>query len=85
MLALIYYGGWPPKCACCGESEIKFLSIDHKNGGGNQHKKVTHGTIGGLAGWLVKNGFPKGYQVLCMNCNWGKSINNNGHCPHKDI
>ena len=26
------YGGDPPKCACCAEIEVKFLSIDHING-----------------------------------------------------
>lgn len=27
--------------------------------------------------------YPEGYQVLCYNCNCGKSINN-GICPHLD-
>jgi hypothetical protein len=31
---------------------------------------------------LCKNGFPKGFQTLCMNCNWGK-YRNGGQCPHK--
>jgi hypothetical protein len=31
----------------------------------------------------VRNGFPPGYQVLCMNCNHGKRMNN-GVCPHKE-
>src|SRR3989304_4417818 len=29
ILALRTYGGIPPKCSCCGETEIKFLAIDH--------------------------------------------------------
>ena len=32
--------------------------------------------------WLKRNNFPPGYQVLCWNCNCGRSINN-GICPHK--
>jgi len=34
--------------------------------------------------WLVRNNFPTyiHLQVLCMNCNWGKRMNN-GICPHK--
>jgi hypothetical protein len=31
---------------------------------------------------IIKTGFPDGYQVLCMNCNWGKRMNK-GICPHK--
>src|SRR3990167_11182501 len=33
------YGGKDPKCACCGESELKFLCLDHINGGGGKHRK----------------------------------------------
>jgi hypothetical protein len=32
MEMLSAYGG---KCVCCGESEYKFLAIDHINGGGS--------------------------------------------------
>ena len=39
MEALTHYGGNPPRCACCGESHVEFLSIDHINGGGRRHKK----------------------------------------------
>jgi len=78
-IALEYYGGNPPKCACCGEKEIKFLSIDHINGGGNQQRK---NGICNLANWLIKNNFPKGFQVLCYNCNMAKAFFIN--CPHKN-
>ncbi len=78
-----HYGGTPPRCACCGEKEVKFLTIDHINGGGNKDRKEKNNVAGGLCGWLVKNGFPSGFQVLCMNCNWGKYING-GKCPHKN-
>jgi len=70
------YGG---RCACCGESELLFLTIDHVNGGGTKHRE----TIGSnIYSWLRRNNYPKeGYQVLCMNCNWGRS-QNGGTCPH---
>ena len=32
--------------------------------------------------WLYRNNFPKGFQTLCFNCNWGKHIND-GICPHQ--
>jgi predicted Holliday junction resolvase-like endonuclease len=78
---LIHYSGNPPKCACCGETIIEFLTIDHIKGGGNKHKKSLNLSMGySFYYWLVKNGYPEGYQVLCMNCNWGKR--NSGVCPH---
>ncbi|KKM86751.1 hypothetical protein LCGC14_1275790, partial [marine sediment metagenome] len=75
--ALAAYGN---KCQCCGETDHRFLSIDHINGGGNQHKKITHGNT---CRWLRRNNFPSGFQVLCYNCNCAKGIF--GHCPHKKI
>ncbi len=77
---LAAYGG--AKCVCCGETVISFLSIDHINGGGNQHRKKLGGGWN-FYRWLIKNNYPTGYQVLCMNCNFGKRMNH-GICPHKD-
>jgi hypothetical protein len=79
---LSHYSNGAMKCVCCGEAEIKFLSIDHINGGGNQHRKQTvRGTDFYL--WLRRNNFPDGYQVLCHNCNLAKGFY--GSCPHKEI
>lgn len=33
------YGG--AFCACCGENQQEFLSIDHINGNGNEHRRLT--------------------------------------------
>ena len=81
------YGGF--KCACCGEVEKKFLTLDHiENNGSVMRKQIYKGNKkGNTAGyhtyyWLARNGFPAGYQVLCMNCNYGKRMNK-GVCPHK--
>lgn len=67
-------------CACCGEYEMDFLAIDHINGGGNKHRKTFKGS---LVAWLKRNGYPKGFQVLCHNCNMAKSLY--GRCPHKNL
>ncbi len=67
-------------CKCCGESEIDFLSIDHINGGGTQHRKKIG--LAAMYQWLRRHNFPEGFQVLCMNCNWGRS-RNGGNCPHE--
>ena len=73
------YGGYV--CACCGESNPLFLSLDHINNDGAEHRRVND--VGGkkLYYWLRQNDYPAGFQVLCMNCNWGKA-RNHGICPH---
>jgi hypothetical protein len=78
------YGGFI--CACCGESEPAFLSIDHIHNDGAAHRKQVLGsrTMSGYMTykWLRKNGFPPGFQVLCMNCQHGKRMCR-GICPHQ--
>lgn len=83
MVALTTYGGNPPKCKCCGESQKEFLAIDHIKGDGNKERKETGCRTGTeFYQMLKRTGFPKGrYQVLCFNCNWGKY--RLGECPHK--
>jgi hypothetical protein len=77
--AVAGYGG---KCVCCGEMQPVFLSIDHVLGNGRQHRKSLP------AGrpfyrWLIKNNFPPEFQLLCMNCNFGR-YRNGGVCPHEN-
>jgi hypothetical protein len=78
MECLIYYSGDPPKCACCYESEIRFLTLDHINNNGKETRNVAKV----LAFHLKKLGFPPGIQVLCYNCNCGRGANK-GICPHQ--
>jgi hypothetical protein len=70
------YGGY--KCNCCGEETIEFLTVDHINGGGKRHRKEIRIDF---YLWLKRNKFPDGFQILCMNCQFGrkKCI----ECPHK--
>jgi hypothetical protein len=71
-------------CVCCGEAGFPFLSLDHINGGGAEHRRSLK-TAGGFSFYshLRKLGYPPGYQILCFNCNMAKGAL--GHCPHKDI
>lgn len=71
------YGGYT--CKCCGETEKAFLTIDHINGGGSKHRKEVGQS--NIYRWLKQNNYPEGFQVLCMNCQWGKK--NCGICPHQ--
>ncbi len=73
-----HYGG---ECACCGESEDEFLSIDHKDNDGAKHRRVVNGSR--LYRWLMKNDYPGNFQILCMNCNWAKG--RYGMCPHERL
>lgn len=72
-------------CFCCREVEQKFLSIDHVNNDGNLDRWPSGSRVVGvqLYSRIVKEGFPKKYQLLCMNCNFGKRMNG-GVCPHND-
>lgn len=83
-IVLQFYSATTPFCNCCGEKELKFLSIDHVNGGGNEHRRSmgrVDGKGGNISHWIRKNNFPDGFQVLCHNCNMAKGFY--GVCPHK--
>lgn len=83
-----YYCGGKPRCQCCGENMLDFLTLDHINNDGAEHRR-SMGLINGTRGncttetfrWLKKHNFPDGFQVLCANCNLGK-LKNGGTCPH---
>lgn len=76
--AIAAYGG---KCQCCGEVQEEFLSIDHVNNDGANHRRKIGSEI---YRWLKNNGYPKeGFQVLCYNCNCAKEFS--GYCPHAQI
>lgn len=78
-----HYGN---KCNCCGEDIFEFLTIDHINNDGADHRrKLTGDKIRNGSSfvykWIVQNNFPSSVQLLCWNCNCGKRMNN-GICPH---
>lgn len=72
------YGG---ACSCCGEAEIRFLTVEHKNKDGAAHRKKVGGGIGTWRA-LKKLGWPKeGYTILCWNCNCATRLDE--ICPHE--
>ncbi len=84
-LVFNHYGGWI--CACCGETERLFLSLDHINNDGADFRRMISGEQhkgGGYHSyiWLLRHDFPAGHQVLCANCQFGKRMNE-GVCPHE--
>lgn len=61
---------------------MDFLAIDHVEGNGAAHRRELGGTGTVFYAWLVKNNFPKEFQILCHNCNFAK-FRNGGVCPHQ--
>lgn len=66
------YGG---QCACCGETQEEFLTLEHIFG--RDRKIQVHLELERLrnAGWPKEN-----VQLLCFNCNSSKGVY--GSCPH---
>jgi len=59
-----------PICSSCGLKDVRFLQIDHINGvTANDGRGASN-----LVGYLRRNNYPGGYQVLCGNCNWLKEF-----------
>ena len=72
---LTHYGNGRCACVKCGFDDIRALSIDHiNNDGAIDRKRHLGGT--NFTFWLKRHGFPKGYQTLCMNCQWIKRAEN---------
>jgi len=86
---LTHYGKGRLACVICGESRLACLSIDHINGGGNTHRRQLKlererkiSEKRSFSGWnfyvwLKKEGYPEGYQTLCMNCQFCKRVLDN--------
>ena len=84
-----------PCCNCCGEnSHVDFLTIDHiagKNQMDSEPKLIKLGYSSklkgkGLINWIIENNYPKGFQILCHNCNVAKGlIGNENTCTHETI
>lgn len=71
------------KCACCGETEVKFLCLDHIKSGGRREYENKGGPI---AVWrrAIREGLPQDkYRILCWNCNAALGLL--GSCPHSQL
>lgn len=68
-------------CQCCGESDIRFLTVDHVQNDGYKDSPITTTVLRKAK----EEGYPRDkYNLLCWNCNCGRA-KNNGICPHNDI
>jgi hypothetical protein len=80
-----------PCCNCCGENSfVEFLAIDHIAGKYKMDSIPELVKIGysstlkdyRLIDWILEKDFPKGFQILCHNCNQAKGVY--GKCPHEE-
>lgn len=90
-LRLRFFEEYGKICVCCGETELKFLTIHHKDGSGAQHRrelfpnKHPAGSCGGTKFYakILKQGEKDpNLETLCFNCN--TAIQFWGACPHQD-
>ena len=73
---LTHYGNGRLACMMCGESRLACLSLDHIDGSGCQERKRFGSSRYGYKFYLYlkKSNYPKGYQTLCMNCQFVKAV-----------
>lgn len=65
-------------CACCGFRDVDFLTVDHINRNGKEHRKNR-----GSSMWraVVKVGCPASeYRILCWACNGNAGRTSNNEC-----
>lgn len=80
---LTHYGNGKLACVKCGFDDIKALTIDHIDGNGANHRRaIGVGAGNSFYRWLKENNFPEGYQVLCMNCQWIKMVDQKEYAKH---
>ncbi len=69
------------KCACCGQvKDYHFMTIDHLNNNGAEHKKV--GGFHNIPIYVLGHGIEEKYKlaIMCWDCN--ASLAFYGFCPH---
>jgi len=71
---LTHYGGGKLACVKCGFLDFRALSLDHIHGGGREERG---NSSQGFFLRLKREGYPEGYQTLCMNCQFIKRYENN--------
>jgi len=82
---LLQYSRGKLECACCGERELTFLTLDHVNGDGAQHRRSLSADTGASFYRALKMlGYPDDppLEVVCQNCNYGRWAGK-GVCPHR--
>lgn len=71
-------------CECCGCSIIEFLTLEHRNKNGSNHRKDLGGS---LQTWkeAIEVVNKDKYTILCMNCNWFQRFGKQCPCRKKEL
>lgn len=64
IMAFHFYSGGLMKCDICDEDDIDILTLDHING----RCESNNLTGSKLYRYILREGFPDGFRVLCRNC-----------------
>jgi len=71
-----------PHCELCGCAEFRFLTIDHKFGGGKQHR-ILIGQAGTYRA-IIRDSNPRQWaRILCFQCNFVLPLLNYDECALK--
>ena len=62
------------RCEICGIGDVRCLSLDHIDGGGLAHRRRMGGSTYRVYASVRNDGFPAGFRVLCMNCQFVERV-----------
>lgn len=64
---IFHYSNGTMECKACSIRTFEILTLDHIFGNGNKHRKAINSIS--IWQWIKRMKYPKGYQILCYNCN----------------
>lgn len=85
---LLAFGGF---CECCGETDLRLLTFDHRLGNGADHRREIGGSQKAnsaiLFRWARKHmdEAQQMLRILCWNCNTGAWKSGTNTCPHQEF
>jgi hypothetical protein len=80
-LKLEFLEAFDHRCSCCGEMHPDFLSLDHVQDDGAEHRRKNV-NCQQIMRQARREGWDKTkWDCLCMNCNFAKG--HYGGCPHR--
>jgi hypothetical protein len=75
------FSAYGNRCACCGETERRFLTLEHSRRDGGEHRRKLGGQSQ-IYSDLKRQGWPTdGYELLCWNCQMATRYGE--PCPHR--
>lgn len=80
-LKLEVFCGLGGSCVCCSESDLRFLTVDHLNRGGAEHRREVGADTDKVYADIKRQGYPRDkFRILCWNCHMATRFGE--PCPH---